>query len=376
MTEKVSGDNVRIARVFRGKSQDELAELVSASSATIWNVEKGIRAPSETLLEAIALVLGFDQEFFLNPLPTEFTVGDCSFRSSVSATERTRKQLLARGTLFAQLVHFLHTKATFPAYKVPCIPVQSDEDIEIAAQQCREAFGLGKTAPVGSMALALEHHGVMVATLDGESTKLDAFSAHPKGAGVGFVVLSDAKGSASRARFDMAHELGHLVMHPDLIGDLDEREKQADKFASAFLMPKDGFAREFWAGGKVDWTRIFQLKAHWRVSIQAMISRAYALKLIDAVEYRRAYKLMSARGWRKAEPHEFTPEVPTLFAKTMHALVAKKGMTKADIAKQVRWSEQTLTDVTRWVEPPPEQVATNTPPPRLSLVRGSKVANR
>jgi hypothetical protein len=80
---------------------------------------------------------------------------------------------------------------------------------------------------------------------------------------------------------------------------------------------------------------------------------------------------------RKVEPHEFTTEVPTIFAKTMHALVTKKGMTKAAIAKEVHWAEYTLTDVTRWIDPPvePQRVSTQ-PPAHLSLVKATRVAGR
>lgn len=46
--------------------------------------------------------------------------------------------------------------------------------------------------------------------------------------------------SAERLRFDLAHELGHLVMHG---GSLHvepgkEKEQAANDFASAFLMPR------------------------------------------------------------------------------------------------------------------------------------------
>src|SRR5258708_40375904 len=100
------------------------------------------------------------------------------------------------------------------------------------------------------MGRVLEHAGVIVTRLD-EASKLDAFSRKGRAGGVTVVVLNTAKGSTSRTRFDMAHELGHLVMHSKPTLELADREKQADRFAAAFLLPRRGFAREFWSGGKV-----------------------------------------------------------------------------------------------------------------------------
>lgn len=57
-----------------------------------------------------------------------------------------------------------------------------------------------------------------------------------------------------RIFFDMAHELGHILLHPwseslDLIGkeEFKSRENQAGRFASAFLLPKDSFLQEIQA---------------------------------------------------------------------------------------------------------------------------------
>ena len=51
-----------------------------------------------------------------------------------------------------------------------------------------------------------------------------------------------------RIRFDLAHELGHILLHPwseslEMImrEEVKMREKQANMFASAFLLPADDF---------------------------------------------------------------------------------------------------------------------------------------
>lgn len=339
-----NGARLRLARVFRGLTQRDLAQEIAASEATVWQLERG-RTPTETLLEALGLVLGFEPEFFFEPLGDEFTEGDCNFRRRLTASERLLKRVLARGTLFGAAIRYLSQALTLPKYNVPDVAVTTPEDIERAAEQCRSAWSLGLGSPVVHMGRVLEHAGVVVTRLD-EASRLDAFSRRGRDGGVSVVVLNTAKGSTSRTRFDMAHELGHLVMHAKQAIALADREKQADRFASAFLLPRRGFVRDFWAGGKVDWANVIALKARWKVSIQAMIYRAYDLDLIDAVEFRRAYKAISVRGWRKHEPEEPPAEQPELFGNAMKLLWEKKRLGVSDVARALHWSARTFEDVT------------------------------
>ena len=49
--------------------------------------------------------------------------------------------------------------------------------------------------------------------------------------------ISDTNKTAEHSRFDAAHELGHLVLHRHGPPRGIEAERQANAFASAFLMP-------------------------------------------------------------------------------------------------------------------------------------------
>jgi hypothetical protein len=135
-------------------------------------------------------------------------------------------------------------------------------------------------------------------------------------------------------------------MHQATLAGYADREKQADRFASAFLMPQKGFAREFWSGGRVNWSKVFDLKRRWKVSAQAMIHRAYDLDLINAVEYRRAYKAISAKGWRKGEPEEPEAEHPELVKKAIATLWERKKIGAAQLAAQLHWPLGTFNEVT------------------------------
>ena len=68
------------------------------------------------------------------------------------------------------------------------------------------------------------------------------------------IALAQGEKPKGRIFFDMAHELGHILLHLwseslDLIGkeEFKSRENQANRFASAFLLPKESFLQEIQA---------------------------------------------------------------------------------------------------------------------------------
>jgi Zn-dependent peptidase ImmA (M78 family)/transcriptional regulator with XRE-family HTH domain len=342
-----NGNNVRLARVFLNMTQHELSKSVSASEATIWQVERG-REPNEILRDALAIVLGVAPEFFYEPILDELTEKNCNFRKGARAAEKVRKRVLAQGTLFGYVVSYLTSKLKLPSYDVPELSATTPAEIEAAANACRAHWGLGMDTPITHMGRVLERAGVVLTRLKpDDGVRLDAFSHRGRNGGPSFVVLNPIKDCASRGRYDMAHELAHLVL--DHHNDLPHREKErrAERFAGAFLLPEKGFRREFRMGrGVTHWPHVFELKQRWKVSAQAILYRALDLRLIDAVEFRRAYKVMSARGWVRNEPHEPPFESPELFRKAMQTMWQRRKIGADKVASDLHWSVQTFEDVT------------------------------
>lgn len=85
--------------------------------------------------------------------------------------------------------------------------------------------------------------------------------------------------SVERRIFSAAHELGHLMLHPDAydVNQVEEskvEEHEADRFAGHFLMPDEGFRKE-WneAAGLHFVDRVFKVKRIFRVSYKTVLSR-------------------------------------------------------------------------------------------------------
>jgi Zn-dependent peptidase ImmA (M78 family) len=146
------------------------------------------------------------------------------------------------------------------------------------------------------MSALLETHGSTITRFSLGSTRIDAFSCWI--AGRPFIVLGSDKKSAARSRFDAAHELGHIIMHRDITSEeiqqkdvLERIEREANRFAGAFLFPRNMFLREFYS------TRMGHLeglKSRWKVSMQAIAHRARDLEAIDDEQYINFRKQLSA----------------------------------------------------------------------------------
>ena len=102
-----------------------------------------------------------------------------------------------------------------------------------------------------------------------------------------YIFISANKECAVRSRFDLAHELGHLVLHRNV--EEDEQgsnciERQADYFASEFIYPSDVFIKEIQTL-PLSFETFIMLKEKWKISIQAIVRKCKDLELISDDKY-------------------------------------------------------------------------------------------
>ena len=337
------GQRLRLARVFRGLTQSEVAADVAASTALLSQLENGGRDPSAELLAALAHVLGVETGFFGERTEDEFSDEDTNFRRRRITPEKLQKRLLAHGTLLGMVVRHLGKNLELPADAVPQITVTNNEEIERAAESVRERWGVGLEEPIDNLGRLLERSGVVLSRLKLEAEEIDSFSRFGL---VSVVEVDTAKGSGSSVIFDMAHELGHGVMHRGVRTGNPDTEEQAGYFAEAFLLPRVAFRREFWTGGKLDWNYLLELKRRWKTSVGTLVERAYHLGIIDPATYRRARKHMYAQGWANGEPDEPAVEQPALLDAALRALQKKNGGGIREMAAALYWKPTTFEAVT------------------------------
>lgn len=326
------GSNLRVARDYCGLTLEDVGNRVNVKKQYVQQLEAGKRQPSIEVVSALAVALGFPPGFFARQLRNKVETNQCYYRRLKSIFNYHLDRYSAFATLFADLLEYLDERLGLPPYDVPKFTVKTDGDIEAAADACRLHWGIPANAPIKSMTRVLEAAGVPIASVTGISDKLDAFSWNK---GRCLVIRSIDKRSGTRSRFDLAHELGHLVMHASEKPGDEYVEEQASRFAGAFLAPQQAFRNEYPKSGWLDWSQLLQLKARWGISLQAIIHRASDLSLIDAARYHWACVDLSCRGWKRSEPDEFKIEESELIPRAFELLRSGQRMTPQQVALQL-----------------------------------------
>jgi Zn-dependent peptidase ImmA (M78 family)/DNA-binding XRE family transcriptional regulator len=340
------GQRVAHARQFRGLLKAELASAVGVTPAAIGQFEAGVARPSAATLGRLAIALAVPVAFFGGGRRSfSLREEDTHFRSLRSASKRDRSQARAQVERLAEIVAALEDQVQLPDVDLPDMaPSGSPDD---AARAMRSAWGLGN-GPISNMVRLLERHGIVVARLHAATDEVDAFSCWVQRRP--FVILAANKGTADRSRFDAAHELGHLMLHPDAKPGDATVEREANRFAAEFLTPANAIVAEL--PRRVDWRAYAALKLRWGVAISMLLLRARDLGVTTDAAYRRAMMEMSRRSWRRNEPAPLgEPERPELLGTAMALLGSKRSFALDDLANQLMLGSEGLAAYAEMLRP-------------------------
>jgi len=302
MNKNFYGTRLLQARMFQGYSLQDLGKKIGVSRQYLQKVENEICPPSEEVLNCVALELKVTTKFFAKPIENFLLENQCHFRKAKTTSANIKIRATQQASMFAELVKFVDRYVEFPEPDFPQIEISDNESIEKAAEQCREHWNLGLDTPISNMVRVLENAGAIITTFKSISEKIDAFSTS-----VLRPMIIENTTNACRMRFDLAHECGHLVMHEGIETGDNETESQAHRFASAFLLPRKAFIKEFSFlenAYRIPWKKLYELKMRWKVSVAAILRRAKDLNIIDPIQYRNACIYLSRTGQTKQELYD------------------------------------------------------------------------
>lgn len=307
-------------------TKQELAAKSGISARSLTWYERGDRTPSEESAHSLATALGFPLSFFSAPEPASISSESASFRSLAKMTARQRDSALASGELAIELDDWLTRRFTRPDPRVPDL---RQVDPEAAAEAVRAEWRVGMR-PIQNMVHLLEAYGVRVYSLMYEGREVDAFSLWRGDTPFIFLNTSPEK-TAERLRFDAAHELGHLVLHRHGSPTGKEAEAEADRFASAFLMPRAEVIAHAprYATPEV----IIRLKRRWGASAMALTYRLHSLRLISDWHYNQLCIHFRSK-YGAAEPAGMARESSQVLAKMLTAL-REDGISRAKLAAEL-----------------------------------------
>jgi Zn-dependent peptidase ImmA (M78 family)/transcriptional regulator with XRE-family HTH domain len=329
---RFQGARLRIARLIHGWTKAELADRLAVSRQYIHALEIGSKQASEEFVAALCLVLKVTPAFFASQLPSEVREEECHFRSRSSMPAKVADQVVSIGTALELVVTHLDSKLTLPQVDFPVLEAKTPDDLELAAESCRVHWKLG-VGPISNMTRVLENAGAVVMTFNGGRHEVDALSmarVRP------IVVRNTLKQSPGRQRFDLAHECAHLIVHQGVQTGDKETETQANRFASAFLMPRKAFLGEFPArSARLDWKAVYALKLRWRVSARAVVHRAFDLDLIDVNQFAAANRFLNYSGQARVERYDdrIPSESPELLNTAIAAYLRAYQVSGADFCR-------------------------------------------
>jgi Zn-dependent peptidase ImmA (M78 family)/transcriptional regulator with XRE-family HTH domain len=363
MSQAAVGERVRRLRVAVGLGQVELAQALGLASGAVSMLENGRMPLEESLVDALAKTFDCSPAYFTHqggePLVTRpwlRAYADASKKEVDRTVADTMIAIDAAGLAQLQVI-----PDTLPLFSGD---LNDDDDIEAFADEVRAGAGLSSGDVVGNSIRTAERLGVVVLPMNDELGRHLGLSLRVDGTPIIRVSRPSADPERSipgdRQRFTVAHELGHLGLHhncppPDSAEDAARIEKQAHRFAAAFLAPGDALLEDLnRLGNRVTLTTLSKIKETWGIAIKALVVRFQHLGVVSDDQARSLYKQISARRWNKHEPVPVGNESAVWFASalekratrantTVEVVAASTGLGISHFTRWTDWSPTTIT---------------------------------
>jgi Zn-dependent peptidase ImmA (M78 family)/DNA-binding XRE family transcriptional regulator len=274
--EIIAGNLLRL-RKAKKLTQEKVAEAAGISRVGYRKIENRESKPRVDTLKAIATALEVNIRDLVSPIRE---LSHVRFRSQ--KTFNNREQILAeigeKLENYSELESLLNLKIDNKLAKIKFLPGGKKNPLEVA-DQVRKRFKLTSEEPIVNICGLLEANGVKVISVRKSSINFFGLSVSAQDVGPAVIVNTWERIPVERWIFTAAHELGHLILHLSAynVCEIDENrveEKEADRFASYFLMPQEVFQRE-WENtyGLPLSDRVLKIKRFFKVSYKTVLFR-------------------------------------------------------------------------------------------------------
>lgn len=342
----VLGSNIRLARLFNGLSLNELGEMIGKSKQYLSRIETGAESVSSSLETALIEALGVLPEFLRHIDPMPLTEEQCHFRKQLTTKVALRQYARARGEMLKRLVFVLDEYLDLPEHSITEAEPTSDEAIERGAERCRVHWALGM-GPISNVTRVAENAGAVVMPVNGLANEVDAVSFAIRRP---VIALNGSGRSACRARFGIAHELGHFALHCGVLTGDRLTEAQANRFASAFLLPRAAFLAESRMAlrrSRLNWDGLKELKLRWGVSKAALLYRGRQLGIFSDEQIRAGYITLRRHGEAIEEFEDATMpiETPEIVSDGLQMMHEQLGIPLSAVAREMGVQPRLLDDL-------------------------------
>ncbi|MEK3821472.1 XRE family transcriptional regulator [Cytobacillus sp. FSL W8-0315] len=358
------GKSLTNIRVLNDLSRNQLAEKLGVTEQAIWQYENGYMSPKLEVVNKLKTIFNVKSSYFYNSDLvskadlTNINVENIAYRSeAINSLNKTQSELMHIRFIDVFLKK-VEEKIAYPKNYLVGLRndiisfikenSEMDRDIQIKniAKIARIRIGLDEDSNKNLLFL-LEKAGAFVLEKEISNT-IDAYSLWTEDDRP-YIMLGSLKKSAVRRNFDLAHELGHLLLHYKVEFLRQDKksyktlEDEANLFASEFLLPEKQFKEDCKGIAKVSNPDAYiDIKQKWQVSLQAIAIRAFRLEIIDYQQYRYFFMSINRKGYKFQEPldNEIPIEHPMkiksilqlLFDKNIYSVSGLMDELKVDIS--------------------------------------------
>jgi len=274
--------NLKRIRKVKGMTMQKAAEAAGISRMAYHNIENGKAKPRAGSLQKLAKALNVKIFDLVRPIPE---LNGVRFRAQKWKTEKSlseREEIKGKTAFWMRDFNDLENMLSGEKKKILCI-----EDVrrEIegkppigAASIMRKCLELEEDEAINDICGLIEYAGIRLHFMDIDLDNFFGFSVDDNPLGTAIVVNSNNSISTERKIFTIAHELGHIIMHPGSFNDEDReieiQENEADLFASHFLMPQNAFNKILKEVSGLNYLEaILHIKRFFKVSYKTVIYR-------------------------------------------------------------------------------------------------------
>lgn len=329
---KVNPTMVTMARDSHGLSQAALADLAGINQGFLSKVENGLADMSPETVSRIASVLRVPDELFYLTDPVAGPGVGCHYRRRQSATIGKLRELQARMNLARIRMERLlrDIEVDFPNECVAMDIDEYDDWPEQVAALLRRMWHV-PYGPISNLTELIESAGGLIVREPFGTDKVDEMTQWLKGHQPFFFL--NAEVPSDRYRWSLAHGLGHVIMH-SIPGPAKKMEEEADRFAGEFLAPAAEIGPDL---ENLSMPALAQLKMRWKISMQAVVMRAFHLGAITERQRQRFFVRLSQAGYRKQEPYPLPQEEPKMLDRLFAAYRTERGYSVEELAKVGFW---------------------------------------
>ncbi|MDF7682281.1 XRE family transcriptional regulator [Lactobacillus sp. ESL0679] len=309
------GEKLSNLRKLAGLSNEELANYLRILPKQIVEYENNNILPSTQTLKGLSDLFHVKPKYFLSAeyLKDNFSDRQIAYRSTDKRLEKNTNYDHVFLNYADYFINYFEQHVIVPAAKISLIKDKCNSmifnniattSIEQIAEFVRQELQFQDNH---DLMYIIENSGIYVLEKD-LGHKTDAYSAVTKD-GFFFIVLGMEKKSAVRRNFDLAHELGHYFLHTNIdmtkLSDTNLKavEKEANRFAAAFLLPRTKFVADF---SKISnpWNpdSYILMKKKYQVALQTLAMRAYNLGLLSKDDKSHFFALLTNKGYKTFEP--------------------------------------------------------------------------